>query len=348
MTLREQTLAALRGEQTERVPFTCYQGLLPEGGEAIKGLALVRSARVASIDTPGVTVSSEEIGRGRSRQTMHTPWGTLTREVATETGYGSAWTMQHWIRHPEDYAIIERVIREAEIVPTPRTIRDARERMGHRGVVLAWTARAPLQRLWIEYAGIERLSWDLADCPDAVEAVLDAMWEQSRQLMAIAAQGEAELIWLPDNITGEVAGPQWFERYLAPYYREMCEVLLPAGKLPCCHMDGMLRPIRDNIAATPLPVIEAFTPPPDGNLPLAEAAAAWPEKTLWLNFPSSVHLCEPEEIMRTTRELVEQAVGGAGFVIGVTENIPRSVGTRSLEAIARALDERCWRRGDRQ
>lgn len=337
MTLREQTLAAVRGERTDRVPFTCYQGLLPEGGERIEGLCLVVSARVASVDTPGVSISSEEIGPGRSRQRMETPWGTLTREVATETGYGSAWTVQHWIQRAEDYAIIERVIREAEVVATPQAVRDARERMGDRGVVLAWTARTPLQRLWIEYCGIERLSWDLVDCPEAVAGVLDAMWEQSRRLMEIAAESEAALIWLPDNITGEVAGPAWFGQYLAPYYREMCDVLLPAGKLPCCHMDGLLRPIRDDIAATPLPVIEAFTPPPDGSLSVAEAAAAWPEKALWLNFPSSVHLCEPDEIMRTTRQLVDEAGGRGGFLIGVTENIPKSVGTRSLGAIAQAI-----------
>lgn len=339
MTLRERTLAALRGEETDRVPFTCYQGLLPEGGEAIDGLCLVVSAGVASVETPGVSISREEIGPGRSRQSMQTPWGTLTREVATETGYGSAWTTQHWIQRPEDYAIVERIVREAVIVPTPEAVRDARKRLDERGVVLAWTARTPLQRLWIEYTGIARLSWDLADCPEAVEGVLDAMWEQSRRLMTIAAQSDAELIWLPDNITGDVAGPQWFKRYLAPYYREMCARLLPAGKLPCCHMDGMLRQIGDEIAATPLPVIEAFTPPPDGNLSVADAVTAWPGKTLWLNFPSSVHLCEPEEIKRVTRELIAQADGRPGFAVGITENIPASVGARSLEAIGEALAE---------
>lgn len=339
MTLREQTLAALRGARTERVPFTCYLGLLPEGGEAIPSLCLVTSAQVATMATPGVTIASEEIGSGRRRQRMETPWGALEREVATEAGYGSAWTMRHWIQRSEDYAVIERVIREAEITPAPEACQQARERVGDRGVVLASVGRTPLQRLWIEYSGIERLSYDLADCPEAVEGVLAAMLAQSRRLLEIAAASAADLIWLPDNITGEVAGPALFERYLAPYYREACEVLLPAGKLPCCHMDGMLAPIRDNIAATPLPVIEAFTPPPDGNLSVAEAAAAWPEKALWLNFPSSVHLCAPEEIMRVTGELVEQAGGRPGFAIGVTENIPHSVGTRSLRAIARALEE---------
>lgn len=339
MALRARTLAALRGEATDEVPFTCYQGLMPDGAEAIESLCLVTSAPVATVSTPGVTITSEEIGPGLLRQRMETPWGALTREVATESGYGSTWTRQHWVQRPGDYAILERVIRAAEIAPAPEIYAQARERMGERGVVLASVGRTPLQRLWIEYSGIERVSYDLADCPEAVEGVLDAMLEQSRRLLAIAAESEAELIWLPDNITGEVTGPALFERYLAPYYREACDLLLPAGKLPCCHMDGMLGPIRDHIAATPLPVMEAFTPPPDGNLSVADAAAAWSDKALWLNFPSSVHLCPSEEIMRVTRELVAQANGRPGFLIGITENIPKSVGARSLEAIAQALDQ---------
>ncbi len=337
MTLRQRVLASLRREPTDCVPFTCYWGLAPDGADQIENLCFVLTAHVAGVETPGVSITREEVGPGRRLERMDTPWGTLTREAEIETGYGSAWTKRHWIKRPEDYAILERVIRESIVSPAPEAYRDARKVFGERGVVLMWTARAPLQRLWIEYTGIERLSFDLADCPEAVEGVLDAMLEQSRQIMRVAASSEAELIWLPDNITGEIAGHHLFERYLAPYYHEMCEILLPAGKLPCCHMDGILRPIRDSIAQTPLPVIEAFTPPPDGNLSVAEAAEAWPEKALWLNYPSSVHLREPERIEQVTRELIAEAGGRPGFVIGVTENIPERVGLRSLQAIGRAL-----------
>ncbi|MGC9318072.1 MAG: uroporphyrinogen decarboxylase family protein [Armatimonadota bacterium] len=337
MTLRERTLAAVRGERTDVVPFTCYQGLLPQGAEDIENLCLVTSARVADVETPGVTISGERIAPTRSRQRMDTPWGVLTRELETEAGYGSSWIREHWIKRPEDYAIIERVIRGAEIAPSREPYRHARASLGDRGVILGWTARAPLQRLWIEYTGIERLAYDLADRPAVVERVLDAMLGQSRRIMQIAAEAEAELIWLPDNITGEVAGPRLFEAYLLPYYREMCEILLPAGKIPCCHMDGMLGAITDSVGRSPLPVIEAFTPPPDGNLSVAEAAGAWPGKSLWLNFPSSVHLCDPGEIVRTTQSLVREAGDRGGFLIGVTENIPESVGARSLQAIAQAL-----------
>lgn len=339
MTLRENTLAALRGEAVEHVPFTCYKGLLPAGAEAIDNLCMVVTPRAATLTTPGVSTTSEEIAPGRRLMRMETPWGVLTREVEVESGYGSGWTREHWIKRPEDYAVLEQVLRTTEIARCPESYTEARETVGDRGIALLWTARAPFQRLWIEYAGIERLSYDLADCPAEVEGVLDAMLEQSRQIARIAAASEAELIWLPDNITGEIAGTTIFARYMARYYREICEILLPAGKLPCCHMDGFLRQISESIGATEVPVIEAFTPPPDGNLSVADAFAAWPEKRLSLNFPSSVHLSAPEEIRRMTRALVAEAGGRPGFVMGVTENIPASVGARSLEAIGSALEE---------
>jgi hypothetical protein len=338
MTLRELVMTAVRREPTARVPFTCYRGLLPAGAQDIPGLALVASAPAfRTVPPEGVQQTAVQIADGIRQTTLRTPWGTLTQIAHTETGYGSAWIREHWVKRPEDYAILEQLIRHTRIEPDPQAFADADAQMGDRGVILAWMNRVPFQRLWIEYVGMERLAMDLVDCPAAVEAVLDALMEQSRAVLAATAASPAQLVWVPDNITGEMTGPPYFRKYLAPYYAEVCEVLGQAGKIPCCHMDGMLRQIADCIAETPLPVIEAFTPPPDGNFSVAEARATWPDKVLWLNFPSSVHLREPAEVQRITRELVAQAGDGPGFLIGITENIPAQVGDRSLRAIAEAL-----------
>ncbi len=337
MTLREKVLHVVRGGRADTVPFTCYLGLAPEAAREIENLAWVTSAPACSLSTPEVEHSSRELAPGVRESRMDTPWGSLTHVAHTETGYGSSWTREHWVKRPEDYAVLEQVIRHTQLAPNPDGLRAAREQMGDRGVVLAWTSRVPFQRLWIEYTGIERLAFDILDVPAAVEGVIDALFDQSRRILRMAAESEVELVWIPDNITGEITGPPWFTKYLTPYYKEVCDALLPAGKSPCTHMDGMLRNIADCVAETDLPVIEAFTPPPDGNFPVREARERWPGKTLWLNFPSSVHLSPPDKLARVTEQLVEEAGTGEGFLIGVTENIPASVGTRSLEAIARAL-----------
>ena len=337
MTPREELLNVLRGGKADRVPFTCYTGLMPPGADEIPNLLPVHTAALYHTETPGVSLAFTDVAPGVRETTMTTPWGTLTQLAHTETGYGSSWTKEHWIKGPDDYGVIEQLIRHTTLTPHPEAYAAAREAAGDRGVVIAWTTRTPFQRLWIEYAGMERMALDTIDAPEAVAGVLDAMFDQSERIMRMAAASEARVIWIPDNITGDMTGPPAFRKYLQPYYEMVCDILLPAGKLPVTHMDGMLRQIADEVARTGLPVIEAFTPPPDGNLSVVEARERWPGKALWLNFPSSVHLSPPEEIKRATEELVRQAGDGAGFVIGVTENIPASVGARSLQAIGEVL-----------
>ena len=337
MSIRERIEQALRLQPVDGVPFTCYEGLLPQEGGEIEGLGLVRSCAPYASEQPNVRASVETLDDQTQLTTVETPVGSLTQRARKEPGYGSLWKVEHFVKEPDDYAALEFWLNDTKLQPRPESWVASQDDYADRGVVLASLPRAPLQRLWIEFSGMERLCFDLHDCPDRVSAVLDAMGRLSRQAAAAIADSPAEFVWLPDNITADLTGPRLFEEYLAPYYAEMAALLHPKGKRLVCHMDGMIRRLRDSVADTGIDVIEAFTPPPDGDLPLDEARGAWGGKAIWINFPSSVHLADPERIRQVTLDLVEQASPTTGFLISVTENIPSSVGTRSLEAIADAL-----------
>jgi hypothetical protein len=87
-------------------------------------------------------------------------------------------------------------------------------------------------------------------------------------------------------------------------------------------------------------VVEAFTPPPDCDLSVGEARAAWPGKVLWINFPSSIHLAEPAVIRSTTETLLREAAPGDRFLIGITEDIPADRWAISLSVILDVIEER--------
>jgi hypothetical protein len=72
---------------------------------------------------------------------------------------------------------------------------------------------------------------------------------------------------------------------------------------------------------------------------VAEARQTWPDKALWLNFTSSMHLQPEEAIAAHTRQLIEEASTKRGFAIGITEDIPAQHCARSLRAIARAIQD---------
>jgi hypothetical protein len=198
--------------------------------------------------------------------------------------------------------------------------------------------RTPIQKIIIEFAGVERFSIDLADEREELFALHDALVANQRALWEIIAQSPARLCWVPDNITATVIGLPRFERFCVARYREYGQLLAGTGKRTVVHMDGALRALAGAVAESPVDIVEALTPPPDGDLSVAEAREAWPGKALWLNFTSSMHLASADRIADHTRELVRQG-GGGGFAIGITENVPDAAWRTSVPAILRALRE---------
>jgi hypothetical protein len=88
------------------------------------------------------------------------------------------------------------------------------------------------------------------------------------------------------------------------------------------HLDGLTKPYAADLRDSPLDYIEALTPPPDCDVSVAEAHQFWPDKALWVNFPSSVHLESLDRIRQVTRELLSEARPHRRFLLGITEDVP--------------------------
>ncbi len=346
MTTKERILTALTGGIPDRIPFTVYRGVAHMEDDlddlVARGMGFMESCRVYDARSPNVEVTEEdEILDGIPTKIVRykTPVGEIWQRSRIESGYGSSWNIEYLIKDVKDYEVLEFVIRDTEYSPNYDAFTKAVESIDDNGVVMARTERVPIQRLWIEYTGIERLSIDLNENLSVVEGIMEAMLDRSHETWNIIADSPAQFIWCPDNITGEMTGPSLFDKYCILYYNEIVDLMHGEGKRVLCHMDGMMKWLVDNVRKTDLDVIEAFTPPPDGNLPLAEARQAWQGKVVSINFPSSVHIFDPEDIRDMTIGLLQEAAPGNGFIIGVTENIPKSVGVRSLSVIADTINE---------
>ena len=130
------------------------------------------------------------------------------------------------------------------------------------------------------------------DRRDEVLKLYDQIVENRRRVYPIVAASPASHANYGGNVVPEVIGLENFRKYYVPHYNEAAEVLHKHGKLIGCHYDANCRLLAEAIGGTDLDYIEAFTPAPDTDMSLGEARQAWPDKVLWLNFPSSVHLQE--------------------------------------------------------
>jgi len=346
MDARTRILNALRGEPTEGVPWSCYPGIVPTGQLERelrnRGMAVVVSVPVCLREMPNVEVIEREAWEDGQRsifRTFRTPVGEVNEKRRVEEGYGSQWIVEYMIHSPQDYRVVEFMVRDTRLIENHDAIAELERDLGGDGLALAWATRSPYQQMYIELMGIERLALDRVDGLSEFQSLREALEDQHRAIYHLAARSPATLVWCPDNVTDFVAGGEVFESYYVPYYNSFAQMLHEGGKIMVTHMDGRLGSLVEAIGRTEIDVVEAFTPPPMGDLAISKAKAAWPDKVIWANFPGSVFMREVGEIRDFTLRLLREAMPGGRFILGVTENIPQAVRDRSLLAMADGIAE---------
>ena len=347
MTPRERLITALKGDMPDQIPFSCYERIIPPEGPARRrlhelGLAAIDRINPFRVRRRKVTVESKEFHDGQYPAvltTFKTPVGTLTQKQIVEPGYGSLWTKEYLVKRPEDYAVFEFILRDEVYEEDIGNFVEKDKNYGEYGLVLPRAADPPSQFLWRRFSGLERFSLDWFDCRDEVMRVLNAFADCNEKIWKITANTPSEFCSSGGNLSGDMVGPPMFKELILPHFQREAEIMHPVGKRTINHMDGMLKSLVESVASCPIDVVEAFNPTPDGNVSVGEARNAWPDKTLSINFPSSVHLRPKEKIREMTIDILRQAAPGRAFVIGITEDVPLNVVQESLATIAITLNE---------
>jgi hypothetical protein len=344
MTLRERIRTALRNGMPDQIPFTCYHEMAPSEDLVRRlnklGFSLIWRREPFRFHRPNVETSIHKITDEKypTEVIVHkTPVGTLTQKAVFEPGYGSRWPTEHFVKRPEDYAVLEFIIRDTVCVDDIDGFVSADRDFGDLGMAIPRAADPPILELWRRLTGLERFSYDWFDCREEVQRVLAALNERNKKIWEITANTPCDFCCSGGNMTGDVVSPELFETSIMPHFEAEAAIMHGIGKTTLNHMDGMLKSLVDVIARCPVDVIEAFNAL-DGNVTLTRAREAWSNKALSINFPSSVHLAPPERIRQTTIDILRDVAPGNGFIVGITENVPHHVIDRSFTVIAETLD----------
>jgi hypothetical protein len=241
------------------------------------------------------------------------------------------------IKDPNDYRVVQYIVEHTEYVADYFPIEQAMDWLGDEGVVLSALPHSPMQTLMIDWVGSEggRFYYHLADHPDLVESLYDALCRSREPLYEIAARAPAPVVLCGDNVDGVLVSPKLFRKYFMPVYEAQAQALHARGKLMAVHMDGRVANLKGLIGQTAIDIVEALHPPPMGDLSLAEALAAWPGKAIWVGFPGSVYALGPDATRAYARELLSAVGSGERLVIQMsTENL---VSNENLLALTEVL-----------
>ena len=334
MTGRKKLEAVFRGEMVETVPFALKGWRVPsctlERELRNRGMAILDHVSVCAERRPNVKQSATTKtvnGLVRSTTVYETPKGTLTdvmeRKPSPRTEQ-TAWHAERVFKTEADYDAIEFMIRDAQATPTYETYARGMDQAGTDAAFKTAAPGAAIHVLMYGIMGLEAFSMEMADRPDRVMRLHEALVEQHRRICEVVARGPVQIVQFGGNYAPEVLGKQRLQEFVVPHWQEVCDLFHEEGKLVGSHLDANNKLWAKEIGESGLDWIEAFSPAPDTDMSVAEARAVWPGKILFINFPSAVHLAKPEVIRDTTVRLLKDSAPGDRFVIGITENVPDS------------------------
>ncbi len=363
LTPRRRVELALQKKFVDKVPFTSFNTfwLAPDVANPAmpaqkwvpqctverdlrnRGLCLLDIANYLGYgtDRPNVKVTSnvyDKDGRMFIRTDYETPVGKL-HEIK-EMGHLTIWWHKKLFSTPDDFKTLLFLIKDTEVFPDYEAAEKAMIDYGEDWMLRSDLGFEPLQDLVSgEYMSTTDFCIQWMDNRDEMLKLYNALVDIRRKVYKIVADSPLYFIMYGGNIHPKIISPEEFKKYYVPHYEEAAEILHKKGKVLGCHFDADTAAFKDIIADTSLDIIEAFTPYPDTDMTMKEAREAWPEKIIWINFPSSQHLASKEKIEQITEQIIDDG-GPEGLLIGITDDVPEFRWKESFTAIMDAIDRK--------
>ncbi|MBM3189602.1 MAG: hypothetical protein FJZ90_12865, partial [Chloroflexi bacterium] len=362
MNDRERILTMLSGGVPDRVPWFGdlaywaaameHRGLVPKNWQLTEdyyrfhrelgvGFYLQGYWAFREIQDSSVVVTEKRDGDRRIR-TVRTPVGAL-REVWRFLEEPCTWApVEHMVKGVADLPALRTWYEHTHYEPAPEEAVQRRPWVDGLGVVLCYLPRSPFMELTAILAGIRHIVDMWLEAPDAFDETMASLYTSFDRAAEAALQVPADCFMIPENLSSEVVGRRFYERYVAAWERKWVQRIREADKFSFIHMDGTLGGLLRQVAATGFDVIEAATPQPVGDLPVHHwREVAGPGTILWGGIPGVYFtaLVSDAEFDRHVRETLEVMVEDKRMVLGVADQVPPD-GLRSRVAHVVELVER--------
>lgn len=343
MDIHQRLEAFWAGERPDLIPYTIYQNEWRHTSDdpawqPMYDMGLGVTFHLPSVrrDVAGVEVETEaytQDGRTGRRRTIRTPVGEIFEL------YLEGWRQKHYLETADDYRVMTHVARHTAYAPAYAAYRAREAEIAPHGVALVALGRTPIQTILVDYVGLEHFAYHLFDLEAEVMALYEALLDNFRRRVELVAAGPGRFVSVLENFTAETMGPRRYEQLILPVYEELFPILHQADKIVGTHYDGQLGACRDLIARAPIDLIESLTPPPEGDMTLAECRAAWPDKLFWSNLNVACYDLPPQELKELVWARIEEgAPDGRRLAFEVSEQYPANWRT-SIPVVLEALQE---------
>jgi len=356
LNFKERMFAVLYGEEPDQIPFGIHADLFPRGlfERELRnmGVGLVEigiGARLESAiwsEMPNVTVKTQT--KGDIVTTIYeTPVGSVSTKRLMHVPRMDMPPLEWMFKSEADYDVLIYMIEDTVYHRSDKNYYDVVRDLGDDGIVIESGAGiSPPYESAFEYMGLKKWATEQYKNPHEFNKLLRALERRVERALPLAAEGPAKIVYC-GSISGYY-GPKQFKEYVLPFYKKYLPFLHSRGKICIVHAhSSRLKCIKDFIPKTGLDVIEAFTPPPVGDLSLEEAIDAWSDRiAIWVNLPESVFSLGVEETKKYVLSILKNAqlcpfafVSTEIALLGIKDEITKHIMRKGFRAAAEIINK---------
>jgi uroporphyrinogen-III decarboxylase len=368
MNHRDLALAAMRGWPVDHVPFIArmdlwYEfhrngGTLPPPYEHASLPDMQRDLGIGIFGFGAWGVSfyrlihrdvevNKTVADGLTTTEYQTPYGTLTcrdrMAVELREAAGTGARVEYPFKSPKDYDALQFLIEHTDVVENHDAYAEFVDAIGTDGLALPFSGHLPAHQLMIFYMGYQTFYYQFHDHPNRVEALLEALTEQQRQILALAAVCPAQAVEVGGNYDEQMTPVPVFDTLFAPFYQEARKTLEQGDKILVVHGDGEMRALLERLMACGVQVVEALTPKPMTSIDVAAARQLWAGRVaMWGGIPSVMltPTYSDEKFQRCMEDLFAAVAPGERFILGFGDNVPTDALFSRIKWVARFWAER--------
>ncbi len=359
MSSRERIMAALRGRDVDRIPWSpCIDGYFLGGVDQVEGFRRIGADAMLrhcfnfvgsvpfriSVPPPGKSMPWKIIQKKAGEETevtYETPVGTLTeRYKYNPESPHLPWATKRRLEKKDDLKVLAWMCEHAEFAPMPPLFELPDKSIGDDGITTISILGTPLMWLINSEAFVDTFWYLYFDHTEQMEELFEAGHRMVKRMCKACAEGPGEVVIQYDNLSSSLCSPKIWQKYAPRWIKEYAAILHSGGKIYLQHDCGHLLAFGDMLGKVDLDGLVDVATPPTGTLPdLAAARGLWgPEKFIMggIDATAQVELA-PGQIKDYVRGVMGKMGDARRMALGTNDAVPNNTTWEKLQAISEVV-----------
>lgn len=302
------------------------------------------------VDAPGPLSDAWQVEITTAHQEEKTVWTTRIRTPGGELGlvcdacplspYEEAYAYREvLIKERRDLELVvkyEPRWTAAALDLTP--IQRAKQAVGTNGIVAPWV-QGVFNFAALFYRSYEELLMDPFVDAGFYATLMEHALEQNWSYMALLLEAGVDALAYSGNMAGGQVGPEFFERFVLPYERELIRRIHGRGGLVIYHNCGRASTLFELYKETGMDCFESLAQPPEGDTVLRESLPRLkgiPCLAGGIDQKSFLATATPEEIRRAVQELLSLMKLRNGYILSTVDYLAEETPLENIRAFVEA------------